>query len=154
MFEIGRRAMLTAASDLVAMGASPNASLSALTLPDTIDDALFDELIAGIADGAERSGAHVIGGNLSRGDTLSITTTVIGSVKNRAVLRSLASVGDSIYVTGRPGESALGLNVLLNKLNAEGPESRSLCRRVAHARRALSYGRAASCIGNGGHRHL
>ena len=119
MFEIGRRAILTAASDLVAMGASPKASLSALTLPDTIDDALFDELIAGIADGADRSGAHVIGGNLSRGDTLSITTTVIGSVKKRAVLRSLASVGDSIYVTGRPGESALGLNVLLNKLNAE-----------------------------------
>ena len=61
MFELGRRSVLTAVSDLVAMGATPRAALTALTMPKDFDDKLFDELVKGIAEGADDTGANVIG---------------------------------------------------------------------------------------------
>jgi len=110
--ELGYRAMVAAVSDVWAMGAMPSASVIALTLNERFPDEDFRELIEGLAEAARRTGAQVIGGNLSRGRALSITTTVFGLPVAESVTRDGAQPGDSIYVTGTLGSAALGLAAL------------------------------------------
>jgi thiamine-monophosphate kinase len=110
--ELGYRAMVTAVSDIWAMAAIPSASLLALTLPSDFSDEDFRELIEGLADAAHSTGARVVGGNLSRGQSLSVTTTVFGLPIAEPVTRGGARPGDSIYVTGTLGSAALGLALL------------------------------------------
>lgn len=110
--ELGHRAMLAAASDIWAMAAMPSASLIALTLPANFSDEDFHELIEGLAGAAHSTGARVVGGNLSRGPSLSVTTTVFGLPIADPVTRDGARPGDSIYVTGTLGSAALGLALL------------------------------------------
>ena len=113
--DLGRRAMVAAVSDVWAMGATPIAALAALTLPTTLAEHDFEALIEGMAEAATSTGARVIGGNLSGGSILSITTTAFGAPLGRPVTRRGARPGDSIYVTGTLGASALGLSVAMAK---------------------------------------
>ena len=110
--DVGRRAMVAAASDVWAMAAMPSASTVALTLPADLSEQHFQELIEGLAGAASATGARVIGGNLSRGEALSVTTTVFGLPIERPVTRSGARVGDAVYVTGTLGAAALGFAIL------------------------------------------
>lgn len=111
--EVGARAVITATSDIWAMAATPSASLVSLILPQGFGDARFREVVEGVAEAAESTGARVVGGNLSAGVRFSITTTVIGGTDSRIVTRSGARVGDGVFVTGTPGSAALGLALLL-----------------------------------------
>ena len=99
--EIGARAAAAAFSDLAAMGATAEAILLALVVPPAWEDAL-PEVADGIADLVRFAGARITGGNLSRGDQFSITSTVIGRA-SRPVPRSGARVGDRLVVTGSLG---------------------------------------------------
>ncbi|MEZ4288219.1 MAG: thiamine-phosphate kinase [Polyangiales bacterium] len=114
--DLGRRAVLCAASDLVAMGATGRASLVSLSLPSDVNDPDFYSLVEGIGEAADRSGAHVIGGNLSKSSVLSIHTTVIGSLYRPAIRRSTARPANRIFITGVLGSAAIGLRVLQNEL--------------------------------------
>ena len=109
---IGRRAVIAAASDVWAMASTPSAAVLALTLPNALTDEDFRELIEGVAEASGLTGARIIGGNLSRGDSLSITTTVFGVPTEKAITRGGAKPGDRIYVTGVLGAAALGLAIL------------------------------------------
>ena len=71
---------------------------------------LFTDL--GVADAADEVGAVVVGGNHAAGPHVEIHTTVVG-VSDAPLTRGGASVGEGIYVTGFPGEAALGLHGLL-----------------------------------------
>lgn len=110
--DIGRRAMVAAASDVWAMASMPSASTVALTLPPDLSEQDFHELIEGLAGAARATGARVIGGNLSKGQALSITTTVFGLPIEQPLTRSGARAGDSVYVTGTLGSAALGFAIL------------------------------------------
>lgn len=111
-FDVGYRALVTAASDVWAMGAIPNACVVALSLPSSLADGDFRELVDGMAEASRASGARVIGGNLSGGPSLSVATTVFGVPTGDPVLRDGAEPGDDIYVTGTIGAAALGLAIL------------------------------------------
>lgn len=110
--DLGRRAMVAAASDVWAMAAAPSASTLALTLPADFAEQQFRELIDGLAGAARLTGARVIGGNLSRAQALSVTTSVFGMPLARPITRDGARPGDAVYVTGTLGAAALGLAVL------------------------------------------
>ncbi|NNE19778.1 MAG: thiamine-phosphate kinase [Myxococcales bacterium] len=121
--ELGYRAVVAAVSDVWAMAAMPTASVIALTLPADSSDEDFRELIDGLADAARATGARVIGGNLSRGQSLSVTTTVFGLPIQQSLTRQGAQPGDSIYVTGTLGSAALGLAILqAGRLDLEGAD--------------------------------
>jgi thiamine-monophosphate kinase len=119
--ELGMRAFSAAVSDLAAMASTPVAALSSLIAPSDFPADAFRELNSGIARGAAAYGCPVIGGNLSAGRELSITTTVIGSLPARPLLRSGAQPGDHIYVTGPLGSAALGLLLLQRGAAERGP---------------------------------
>jgi len=110
---IGYRAFMAAASDIAAMGARATGALSALTLPPALNDAELDALVGGIARAATLCACPVVGGNLTRGSELSLTTTVLGEPYAAPLLRSGAKPGDGLFVTGPLGGAALGLQALL-----------------------------------------
>jgi thiamine-monophosphate kinase len=110
--DLGFRAMVAAASDVWAMAAMPSASVIALTLAADFPDEEFCELIEGLAEAARSTGARVVGGNLSQGPSLSVTTTVFGLPIGEPVTRTGAQPGDAVYVTGTLGSAALGLAAL------------------------------------------
>lgn len=113
--DVGWRSFMAAASDLAAMGASPWCALSSLILPRSFTDEALDALAAGQAEAARAIGAPVVGGNLARGMTVSITTTLLGRCA-RAIERS-AEAGDGIWIAGPVGLAAAGLAALERKID-------------------------------------
>jgi thiamine-monophosphate kinase len=102
--EAGWRSAATALSDLAAEGAEPLGLLSAITVPDSGEDADLTALASGIGEAAAAVGAPVLGGDLSRGPAWSVTVTVIGRAE-RPVTRAGARPGDAAWVTGALGGS-------------------------------------------------
>ncbi|MBX3147525.1 MAG: thiamine-phosphate kinase [Gemmatimonadales bacterium] len=100
--EIGWRATAAALSDLAAVGASAEAVLVAVVLPETDASDLLVALMQGSGGAAHLAGAQVVGGDLSRGAQLAVTVTVLGR-SDHPVRRSGAQVGDGIWVTGALG---------------------------------------------------
>ena len=74
--DVGYRSFQAAASDLAAMGAAPVAALSALILPAGLPAADLDELTLGQRDASLECRCPLVGGNIARGQELSVTTTV------------------------------------------------------------------------------
>lgn len=108
--EIGYRAATAALSDLAAMGAAPIGLLVAIQLSRPARAGIM-ALADGIADAARLGNASILGGNISRGDVLGITTTVIGSAY-APLTRAGARPGDILYVTGQLGGPAAALRAL------------------------------------------
>lgn len=139
--DIGRRALVMAASDLAAMGARARASLLALVLPSHLEDADFADLLGGLGEGADETRAAVVGGNLSSGGELSITSTVVGELDGAPLTRSGAREGDGIYVTGVVGAAALGLALLeRGQHERDDPSARACIARWKRPTAALMHG--------------
>lgn len=111
---VGHRAAAVNLSDLAAMGAQPRALLLSLVLPDSFAIDELDALVDGFLAAALPHKAALIGGNITRSPgPLVVDVTAMGSVRRRNVLRRAgARPGDSVYVTGRVGRAASGLELL------------------------------------------
>jgi thiamine-monophosphate kinase len=136
---------MAAASDVAAMGAAPWCALSALELPDAIDDAALDAMAEGQRAAAERVGAPIVGGNLSRAPVVAITTTVLGTV-DTAIGRRGARPGDGVWIAGPVGLAAAGLSALEQRLHDPRVEPAVVAWRTPEARIAdgLAMAGAAS----------
>ncbi len=108
--EIAYRAVAAALSDLAAMAATPIGMVIALTLTPQWR-AQIGQLADGIAVASRDLGAPIVGGDLTAGSELSIGVTVLGTVE-RALMRSGARAGDTLWVTGRLGGPVLALRAL------------------------------------------
>ena len=126
--DLGWRSFHAAASDVSAMAGAPLAALSSIVFPARFGAAELSELARGQRAAARALGCAIIGGNLSRGAELSITTSVVGRVK-RPLLRSGAKAGDELWLCGELGLAAAGLHLLQRGVRRP---------RGAAARRALS----------------
>ena len=111
---IGHRAVAVNLSDLAAMGATPRLLTMSLALPETCRCADFDRIVDGALALAERSGARLVGGNITRSrGPLVVDVTAVGSVHRRRILRrSGARAGDYIFVSGTLGDARAGLALL------------------------------------------
>jgi thiamine-monophosphate kinase len=110
-FDIGRKITAANLADLLSMGAKPDYLVVAISLTGSEELAWIAELAEGMAHEAKLGGASVIGGDLTKGESITIAMTALGSVEN-PILRSGAKVGDSIYLSSLTGWSAAGLYML------------------------------------------
>jgi len=114
--EIGYKAMVSNLSDCAAMGAVPDSALVQLVFPQNCNDITgsIERIYAGFARACERWKFPIIGGDLSGGSVWTIGITLIGVIPpgGRALRRTGIVDGDALWVTGMPGESAVGLAVL------------------------------------------
>lgn len=124
--EIGYRATAAALSDLAAMGARPLGILVAMAIPEEWRPSI-DQLSDGIGDAAAAAEAPILGGDMSKGEQLSITVTALGTARS-TLFRTGAHAGDSVYVTGRLGGSQAALRVL----RAGGNPEHAIRDRFAH----------------------
>ncbi|GAB3110283.1 thiamine-phosphate kinase [Aestuariicella hydrocarbonica] len=114
---IAERALRVNISDLAAMGAEPLWFTLGLTLPDA-DPQWLQAFSQGLFRVAREYGIALVGGDTTRGK-LSITIQVHGAVaEGKALLRSRASEGDQIFVTGPVGDGAAALAVMKQQLSA------------------------------------
>jgi thiamine-monophosphate kinase len=107
-FEIGRKIAAANLADIYAMGATPTYLVAAVTLTGDESMEWISELAQGIKHEVSSCGAVVVGGDLARGPVKVISMSALGEV-DKAVTRSGAQVGDSIYLSSLPGWSAAGL---------------------------------------------
>ncbi|HLZ61922.1 MAG TPA: thiamine-phosphate kinase [Ktedonosporobacter sp.] len=115
--DIGCKALAINLSDIAAMGGEPRYALVSLILPRQLPLAVLDDIYIGLRREAERYGTAIIGGNIAgagQGEQLIIDITLLGTIeRGHAITRSGAQVGDTLCVTGSPGDSATGLYTLL-----------------------------------------
>lgn len=111
--EIGWRSAAAALSDLSAQGAAPVAILTALALPATTPESEISGVMRGVGAVARAAGAKVVGGDLVRARDWMVTVTVLGWAL-RPVLRSGASPGDTLWVTGTLGGARAALDAWLD----------------------------------------
>lgn len=112
---LGHKALAVSLSDVAAMGASPKWAMLSIGIPGPVWESDFlDRFYKGWFTLAEQFDVELIGGDVSRSpDRLVIDSIVGGEIpKGMAVLRSGASPGDQIFITGTIGGSAGGLKLL------------------------------------------
>ena len=108
--DVGWKALAVNLSDLAAMGARPLWALVALGVPPGATAARLAGVARGLGACARRFGIAVAGGNVTRAPGLSLTVTVVGSVRRgKALRREGARPGDAVLVSGTLGDAALGL---------------------------------------------
>lgn len=123
--DIGWKALACSLSDLAAAGAEPRWAMLALAVPEA-DEAWLRAFAHGFAELSARSDISLIGGDLVRAPTVTVTVQAGGHVPPRGSLRRTgASPGDGIYVSGWPGEAAAGLAAL-----AEGSSGKATQRLI------------------------
>ncbi len=107
---VGRKALARGLSDLAAMGGEPRFCLLSLVAPQWADHTWIRRFYDGLLEFSEQTHTPLAGGDLARGKNFACDIVVAGAVpRGQALLRSGAKPGDSIYVSGALGGSALGL---------------------------------------------
>lgn len=116
--QIGRKALAINLSDIAAMGGKPRFALISLILPAHFSVEVLDGIYAGLHEEAAQYHTAIVGGNIAGAGTaerLVIDITLLGSVaRGQALTRAGAHAGDTLFVTGTPGDSAAGLHTLLH----------------------------------------
>ena len=128
--DVGRRAAAQNLADVAAMGARPTALVVGLVTPADVPVAWVLDLARGLHDACAADGVGVVGGDLSGGDELVVSITVLGDLEGRdPVLRSGAVPGDVVAHAGVRGRSAAGLALL--QAGREDPPTDDVAQLVA-----------------------
>jgi thiamine-monophosphate kinase len=114
-FDVGWRSVAANLSDLAAMGAVPLGITVGLSLPPDLPVVWLEQIYTGMQACLERYDTGIIGGDLTRSNTITVAITALGAVTaDRIIARSTAQVGDAIVATGYHGDSHAGLQLLLD----------------------------------------
>jgi thiamine-monophosphate kinase len=107
--DLGYKAIAVNASDVAAMGGVPRRALVSLGLRRGIELEWVEALYAGMRECCDQFDMAVVGGDLSRSDSLIVSVALLGNPAGRLfVERGGARVTDAVCVTGTLGASAAG----------------------------------------------
>lgn len=111
--DLGFKSLTVNLSDIAAMGGVPRYAFLGLGLPAGFSRDFLKEFFAGFARAARRYKTNLVGGDISCAPAVFIAVTVLGeTLPSGFVGREGARPGDGVFVSGYPGESALGWELL------------------------------------------
>ena len=124
---VARKLLRVNLSDLAAMGATPKAYLVGLAAPRDVDDDWLRGFAGGLAEDQAAFSVTLIGGDtVSTEGPLTVSLTALGEAPaGLALRRNGARPGDSVFVSGSIGDSALGLDALKGGLGGLDRKSRA-----------------------------
>ena len=148
--DLGYKSLAVNVSDIAAMGGVPRHAYIGLAIPRATTVEFILDFYLGIKEVADKYGMLVSGGDtVASPGPLVISVTVQGEVKRENVLlRSGASPGDILCVTGSLGASAAGLAIILHQLNC--PENLRKEAFLFHTRPTPRVAEAAYLAESGG----
>jgi len=116
---LGRRLLRVNLSDLAACGATPRWALLALGVPPEVDPR---RVVEGVLLDAKKFGVALAGGDVAHSELITTSLTLVGEKGKRDAPRSRdrARPGQTIWLAGSVGESALGCELLLRGATASG----------------------------------
>jgi thiamine-monophosphate kinase len=119
MERLGFKAMSVNVSDIAAMNARPLWATVALGLPAHLEVEKVEALYRGLKQACAHYGLHLIGGDTTAAQALTLSITVIGEADEGDVAyRHGAQPGDIVCVTGDVGAAFAGLKLLLQSRDA------------------------------------
>lgn len=129
-FSIGWKSLAINISDVASMGGIPKWAVISIGIPVGIPVDNVDNIARGIEALAKKYGVDIIGGDTIKSpDKLVINVALLGEAPPREILyRKGSQPGDVLFVTGKLGEAAAGLEILRN-LKLEIGNSQLLVRR-------------------------
>ena len=119
--QIGHKALGRALSDIAAMAGTPRWATVTLGLPDGFDAERVESIYDGMAALAKRHDVSLVGGEtVVNPERLFIGVSLVGEIaRDKCILRSGASVGDGVWVTGELGGSIAGHHIAFTPRLAE-----------------------------------
>jgi thiamine-monophosphate kinase len=124
---ISYKAIAANVSDVAAMGGVATHFLISMATPPELDWAWIESFFHGVDNACRQFEIALAGGDSSASDRIFVDVSMIGRVRSgQAVCRSGAKAGDTVYVTGQLGSSALGLE----RLRAGHPEDPAVKRHL------------------------
>ena len=144
---IGGKLVAVNVSDIAAMGGVPDYALMTASMPSSLPFAWARAMFGGVARTARRYGLVVVGGDVTGSPgPVTLSLTMIGTLAGEhPVRRDCALVGDTVYVTGPLGASALGLRQLRGSPAASGPPVDAYRIPEARAREGAVLGAWGQC---------
>lgn len=126
-YQLGYKSLSVNLSDIAAMGGKPIATYLSIGLPKDMEVEWVEEFMRGYKALSEKYNVPLLGGDTtSSEDKIIISVGVTGEMPvNNIKLRSAARENDVICLTGKVGNSAGGLQVILNNL-PEDPDAKKL----------------------------
>lgn len=105
---VGWKAMARNLSDIAAMGGEPRSAVVSIGLRPTTPVRWVNELYAGMHAAARKFGCEIVGGDTAHVKHEQFVVVTLLGHADRPVLRSGSKIGDSVFVTGKLGDSLRG----------------------------------------------
>ncbi len=130
--QLGYKSLAVNLSDIAAMGGYPVGSFLSIAIPSSVNVEYLDMFMKGYFELSEKYDTPLLGGDTTKSENhLAINVCILGKcLKGMARKRNMARAGDAVCVTGSLGDSAGGLQIILNNIPYQEVNSYLLSRHL------------------------
>ncbi|MFO8085800.1 MAG: thiamine-phosphate kinase [Desulfobacterales bacterium] len=127
-FNLGYKALAVNLSDIAAMGASAREAFVSIAIPEDCSIEFIEDIYEGMKHLSADFQINLLGGDTTgSGRDLVINVVVVGAApKDEILYRNGAKTGDVIFCTGYLGDSRAGCHLIVNEIEAESDEFKTL----------------------------
>lgn len=111
--DLGWKSLASNISDVASMGGVPAYALVTLGLPPETEVSNLESLYNGMLEISNEYGLAIVGGDMVRSPVFFITVALTGVMQGHPMVRTTATPGDLVAVTGYLGSSGGGLKLML-----------------------------------------